>query len=132
MGFERNKVSAAVIQAAIIFVVASILFFRFNRVIGASIAAGVGLFVLTTGLFAPRAFLAFERFWLAVGRVVGVVLTWVMLAPFFYVFFTAARVLLLLRGKDPMNRRCPSDEKTYWIERDPDPEGTRHTYGKQY
>ncbi len=73
--------------------------------------------VLVLGFAAPKAFGAVERFMQAFGRIVGAVLTWVLLVPVFVLIFAPAGVILRLRGKDPMHRRMRDASLSYWIPR---------------
>lgn len=89
-----------------------------------------GLF-LVTGLFMPPVYSVLK--WLVehLVRVLSVAVAWLLLAPFFYVCFTFGRVMLLLKGKDPLCRKCPTDQKTYWMARPKPQEGTEH-FKRQY
>ena len=71
------------------------------------------------GMFVPSAFARIERFFFRFAKVVAMVLTWILLTPLFYLVFTPARLGMKLRGKDPMKRKCPSNESTYWRPRPP-------------
>lgn len=46
-------------------------------------------------------------------------ITFLLLVPFFYLVFVPGRLLLALSGRDPLNRRFPSDEPSYWVKRAP-------------
>lgn len=81
----------------------------------AAIALGIGF----CGVFVPPAFRAIERGLGRFGAGVATGLNWVLLAPLFFLVFAPIRLGLWLRGKDPMQRACPSGEKTYWIPRRP-------------
>ncbi len=98
------------------FVVAAVaaLMIRWGHRIPAAVLFGLGLFILVSGFFFPRAFAAFERLVGLLAHGVGVALTWLLLVPFFYVFFVPGRLMLRLQGKDPLCRRFPSPEKTCW------------------
>ena len=75
--------------------------------------------VLVSGLFFPKVFRALELAGKRLGQWVGTALTWLLLAPFFYLCFVPARLLLRLRGKDPLQRRFPGREASYWTLRKP-------------
>lgn len=75
--------------------------------------------VLVSGLFFPKVFRALELAGKRLGQWVGTALTWLLLAPFFYLCFVPARLFLRLRGKDPLQRRFPGREASYWTLRKP-------------
>lgn len=118
----------ALVQFAVMAVVSSLLWLKFKPV--AIVAGSLAVFVLMTGLFVPRFFEAIDRVLSAFGKIVGMTLTWLLLTPFFLLVFAPGRMLLALRGKDPMQRQCPTDKKTYWTEYQNRP-GLEH-YRKQY
>lgn len=119
----------AVIQAAVIAGVATLLWF-WGRHSGFSLFLYVlAAAVLGSGLFFPPAFSLLERFGRWLGRGVGLGLTWLLLAPFFYLCMVPGRLLLALLGKDPMCRRWERGRESYWADRKPaDPK----FYTRQY
>lgn len=119
----------AALQAAVIAGVASLFYFYGRR-------AGLGLFlyglsavVLIGGLFIPPVFNAFETAGRWLGQAVGAGLTWLLLAPFYYLCVFPGRLVLLLLGKDPLCRRWDRRRDSYWVDRKPAP--TRF-YTRQY
>lgn len=93
-----------------------------GHLIGPAIVWTLAVLVLVGGwLYAPL-FHGFERFGALLARWVSLGVTWVLLTPFFYVAFTFGRLVLLLRGRDPMDRKFPDPERTsFWIPRPPVP-----------
>lgn len=92
--------------------------------------ACVAAFVVISGVFIPRAFLAVEHGFQVFGRWVGAALTWILLVPFFALVFVPGHLMLMLRGKDPLDRAFPAEGKTGW-----QPHRTRKDkdhYSKQY
>jgi hypothetical protein len=109
----------ALTQALIMLAVAALFYYVGHhrvlpRVLGVLAVVNVAL-----GLAAPRAFAALDRALQVFGRWVGQGLSWLLLAPFFYLFFVPARLILAARGKDPMNRRFPDTPASYWTPRRP-------------
>ncbi len=119
----------AVLQAAAIAGVATLLWF-WGRHPGFSLFLyALGAVVLISGLFVPFVFNRFEQFGRRLGQWAGVGLTWLLLAPFFYLCIFPGRLILLLLGKDPMCRRREPGRDSYWTERKPaDPK----FYTRQY
>lgn len=109
----------AVIQSAVGFAVALLMYFWFKKPVMAGIVTGVTLVILACGLFIPPAFKAIERFFLKFGEWVGTGMTWLLLVPFFYLCFVPARMIQELTGKDPLNLKFKANVSTYWIPRKP-------------
>lgn len=120
----------ALIQAPVMALVGSLLFFKWGHVIGACFVWTLAILVLAGGLFHPPLFHAFEKFGQKLAHWVGTGLTWALLLPFFYLCFVPGRFIMALRGRDPLTRKFPSDEPTYWIPRKPVPD--LNQYKKQH
>jgi len=101
-------------QAVIIAAVAVLLRWVLGQTLLPMLLLLVALASLVTGRWLPRAYLRSERWAKALGAALGRVVAWLVLAPFFYVFFTIGRCILAMRGRDPMNRAFPTDLDTYW------------------
>jgi hypothetical protein len=54
------------------------------------------------------------RVFRALTRITRVVLTWVVLTPFFFLVCPLARLVLAVRGRDPLRRRFPAPEASCW------------------
>ena len=67
----------------------------------------------------PRAYRPIHRFGRGLGHVVGKGLAYLLLVPFFYLFFTPVAWLLRLQGRDPLHRGFREANWTYWIRRAP-------------
>jgi hypothetical protein len=108
---------AALLQAAVLGVVG--LFVRF--VLGHDVVAWVVWLLAATalvlGLARPAAFAPLHRFGQFLGRVVGTLLGWLLLAPFYVLGFGAAALVMRLRGADPMQRRMLPAGFSYWVRR---------------
>jgi hypothetical protein len=64
------------------------------------------------------------------GRGVGTVMTWLLLAPLFFLVFAPAGLMGALRRKDPLSRRFPPESDSSWHPR-PQTDARDH-YRKQY
>ncbi len=107
---------AAVVQAVVMGAVAATLILGWHHVLAGRIVAGLALVVLFLGLVWPTLYRPVHSFGQTLGRVVGTVLVYVLLAPFFYLFFTPAALLLRLMGRDPLHRKfkeCEEDRGRY-------------------
>ncbi len=120
----------AVIEFCVVLAVSMFVRFVLKHEIMSTIILCIGSIVLIGGLFIPPVYHGFKRFGAALGRVLALVVTWILLVPFFYIFFTIARLGCLIQGKDLMCRRFDADATTYWVDHPgtPPPE----QYRKQY
>ena len=114
---------AASIQAGVTTAVGAVLRFGFGHHLFPLILWGIAAVVLVLGLFLPRAYRPVHSFGRGLGRFVGKVLMYVLLVPFYYLFFTPVAVLLRLRGRDPLHRGFRDPRHTYWIARGPKERG---------
>ena len=122
--------SAVLVQVAIMAVIGAGLFWGLERRAMGAVVWGLGALVLVSGFFVPSVFAALERFGKKLGKGVGVLLTWGLLAPFYYLCFVPLRLLQKIGGKDPLQLRFPTDEPTYWVSRKPVPKVDQ--YRKQF
>lgn len=125
-----NLRRAALVQAAVLGAVGAVVFGLLGHAMVAVVVWALGGVALLTGLFAPAAFAPLHRFGRFLGRVVGVFLTWLLLAPFYVVGFGIASLVLRLRGADPMQRRMLPAGLSYWVRRRR--EGETDDYSKQF
>jgi len=110
---------AAVLQAAVMTAVGSLLFWWLGHRAMGIIVWGLAAFVLVSGLFVPPVFAAIERSGRWLGKWVGDALTWGLLVPFYYICFIPLRLAFKLKGVDPLCRRIHTDDRTYWTARRP-------------
>ena len=113
-------------KAAIGGLVAAALYFGLRRPVMAVVVAGISLLLLISGFLAPGLYRALEKGFAALGHAAATALTWALLVPVYYLVFGTGRILLVLRGADPMRRRFPTREPSYWDEYHPDPDPKRY------
>jgi len=118
----RHGKGGVLLQAAIPLTVSAVLYFwapfAHARTV-AKVVLGVAAFLLLTGFLAPALFKKIEKLVWGLVHGVGVVMSWLLLAPLFYTFFLGARILLGLRGKDPLHRELDPAAASYWVVREP-------------
>jgi hypothetical protein len=91
----------------------------FDRPVLGAVALGAGTLVLVLGLASPLgAFAALDRTLTLAGHAVGVLLTWLLLAPLFYLVLAPFGLFTRRGAKDPMKRRLDPRAETYWKKRD--------------
>ncbi len=107
----------AVLQAVIMGIVGILLHFGLHHRLFALIVWILAASILMLGLLVPRAYRPIHRFGTWLGWVVGVALLYILLVPFFYLFFFPVSLLLKIQGRDPMHRGMSPVGLTYWIPR---------------
>lgn len=120
----------AAIQFGIMITIAVLLGALLHHRIMACVVLGLAFVVLLSGFFMAPVFRGIERFGRMLATVVTVALTWLLLVPFFYIFFMPAGLILRLRGKDPLHRAWEQERQSYWIDR-PAVSDSRY-YTRQY
>ncbi len=110
--------------------VAGVLRFVFDKHILSAIVCVIAFLVFIGGFFILPIYAGFKRFGLFLAHIVGVGLTWGLLAPFFYICFTLGHISLALKGKDPLHRKLDADRESYWLTHAPIGETGR--YRKQF
>jgi hypothetical protein len=108
---------SGVLRGLVAICAAGVLFY-FGRWIASSVAASLGSLTLGLALASPtKGYVALSRGVERLGELVGTFLTWVLLAPAFFLFFVPFG-LLARRGRgDRIGRRFDRAAKTYWITR---------------
>jgi hypothetical protein len=96
-----------------------VLVILFGKRILGTIALVLAATVCAGGLFVPPLYRAFRSAGAWLGRAAGAALTWLLLAPFFYLCFGLGGWLLRLLGRDPLDRAFDREQATYWTPRKP-------------
>jgi hypothetical protein len=108
---------AALVQALVMGAIGLLLHFVLGHELLARIVWALAGVIVLLGLVAPPAYRPIHRFGRWLGRIVGVALIYVLLVPFFYLFFFAVSLILRLQRRDPMQRSSLPAGLTYWIPR---------------
>ncbi len=110
----------ALIQVVIMLVIAFLLYkFTKHGAVMSKVVLTLAGVVLVCGLFIPPAFAKIEHFGQLLGNWVAIGLTWLLLVPFYYLCFVPGRAIIALRRADPLQRRFPTGDPTYWFPRPP-------------
>lgn len=110
---------SALIQFLVMGLIGAFLFFNLHHLFLARIIWALAGLVLILGLVFPPAYRPIHAFGQWLGRVVGKGLTYLLLVPFFYLFFTPVALILRLQGRDPLHRGFRDPQWTYWLARSP-------------
>ncbi|HEV7672063.1 MAG TPA: hypothetical protein VGS22_26380 [Thermoanaerobaculia bacterium] len=120
------------IQGAVGLVVALLVAFVLHRPTFASVIASIAGIVTLLALVSPLG--AFK--WLTamvekLGRVIGLVVTWILMPVIFFLFFLPVGLFLRARGKTGITRGAEAKLPTYWISTENHPSGPE-TYERQF
>ncbi|MEQ9824630.1 MAG: hypothetical protein ABQ298_09615 [Puniceicoccaceae bacterium] len=77
------------------------------------LAGAVGMIAL----FAPRRLCLIERFGKSVARLAGIIMTYLLLVPFYVGVLGCMRMLFAIRNRDPLHRKWDCSGSSYWIDR---------------
>jgi len=115
-GTEKSAAGSKrpLIESGVTLTVGLILLAGFHKAIIGSIVCAIAVFVLVSGLCIPRAYQGFRKLGERLAKAVGVALTWMLLAPFFYICFASAGIILRLLRRDPLQRAWKPEATTYW------------------
>lgn len=111
-----DRLKRAAIQAAVMSCVGALFYIfieehRYMAIVVWSIAATA----LAMAIALPRLFDAAGKLGGIVKHAVATALTWILLAPIFYIFFSGGRLVLLLQGKDPMRHGFEDGQDSFWL-----------------
>lgn len=77
--------------------------------------------VVLLGLLAPKLLRGLFYAWMAIGLVLGTVVTAIILSLVFFLTLTPIALVMRLLGKDPLNRRLEPEAQSYWIPKQYEP-----------
>jgi len=120
----------AVIQVIVMGAIGFVLYRWIGHETFAKVVWGLAAVILVLGLVAPRAYRPVHRFGLWLGKIIGALLTYVLLIPLYFLVFLPGALVLRLQGRDPMHRRARDRAYTCWIPRRRPAE--RETYSRQF
>ncbi len=79
----------------------------------------IGALFALAALLAPKLMNPLNRLWMGLGRLLGLIVTPIIMSLIFFGVLTPIAILARSRGVDPMRRRYDPSAMTYWIERNP-------------
>lgn len=129
-GSTAPAAATVLTKSAVMVVAGAVLYGWFERQWMGVLVWGLAAVVCGSGFLMPAVFDALDRFGTGLGKVVGQLLTWGLLAPLYYLFFLPMHLILKLRRKDPLRRRLHTGEPTYWLPHKPVTD--RSLYRKQF
>jgi len=82
-------------------------------------------FFLACALALPVVLRPLYFIWMAFAAVAGWFMTRVILAILFYLIITPIGLVMRLTGRDPLDRKFPGKEKSYWVKCEPSQNGSK-------
>jgi len=98
-----------------------------HHTLTAAILAGVGgLIFLLPALVSPALLLPVHRGWMRFALLLGWANSRILLTLLFFLLFTPISWVQKLIGRDPLARRFPDDQPTYWEDRSKETSNPKH------
>jgi len=107
----------ALVQASVLVVVGVLVAVGLGHAVVARVVWSLAGVFLLLGLFWPAGYRPMHAFGQKLGQWVGMILLYILLAPFYLLFFGLVSVGLKWRRRDPMHRTYHDQQWTYWIAR---------------
>jgi hypothetical protein len=104
----------------------SALLFYLKHTTMAAVVCTISAVVFFCSRFLPKAYATIENAGASLSRGAGLVLSWLLLVPVYYSFFTFGRLSMKLRGKDPMARSLLEKAESYWLPTEADVDPARY------
>jgi hypothetical protein len=109
--------------------IAGLLFWKHRA--AAPYWAGLAVLFAGLGLVLPRVLRPLYVVWMTLAYYFSFVMSYVILTLFFFLIMTPVSIILRVLGKDPMHRRFPGKESSYWVSAQ-NYENTIERYSKPY
>ncbi len=116
------------VMTAPLLVIGCALIWR-GRAVGPYVIVVAALFLMAAVAF-PQVLRPVERVWMALARVLSVIMTYVILTVTFFVVITPMGMILRILGKDLLQKKFDSEKSSYWVPVEPD--GPCSRYDKPY
>ena len=88
----------------------------------------VSLLFGAISIIKPELLTRFYRVWVKLGEFIGGIVSKVMMFILYFGVFTPVSFVLKLLGKDLLDKKIDKSQKSYWIERETQPESMRHQF----
>jgi len=91
-------------------------------------AVAVSLFFVAISIIKPELLTRFYQLWTKFGGFMGGIISKVMMFILYFGFFTPVSFVLKLLGKDLLDKKIDKSQKSYWIERETQPQSMKHQF----
>jgi len=118
--FGLSAMAASLVLSAVL------VFLWHAAAIWALVALGAGAAILLCSLVSPRATRVIYLALTIAATPIGLAVSLVMLAAFYFLLLTPVGLLFRLIGRDPLHRTFARKADTYWVPRGPPPSAERY------
>ena len=91
-------------------------------------AVAVSLLFVAVSIIKPELLTRFYHLWTRFGGFMGGIISKVMMFILYFGLFTPVSFVLKLLGKDLLNKKIDKSQKSYWIERETQPQSMKHQF----
>ncbi|MEA3455891.1 MAG: SxtJ family membrane protein [Campylobacterota bacterium] len=88
----------------------------------------VSLLFVAISIIKPELLTRFYHLWTKIGGFIGGIISKVILFILYFGVFTPVSFVLKLLGKDLLDKKIDKSQKSYWIERETQPESMKHQF----
>jgi len=88
----------------------------------------VSFIFIALSILKPELLTQFYKIWMKIGNFIGNIISKVMISVLFFLIFTPIAIILRLAGKDLLNKKISKSQKSYWIEREVQPESMKNQF----
>ena len=91
-------------------------------------AVVISLLFGAISIIKPELLTRFYHLWIKVGEFIGGIVSKVMMFILYFGLFTPVSFALKLLGKDLLDKKIDKSQKSYWIERETQPQSMKHQF----
>ena len=88
----------------------------------------VALIFAVIAFVKPEILSRFYQVWMKVGTFIGGIVSKVMMSVLYFLVFTPIAFILRAMGKDMLNKKIDRSAKSYWVEREKQPESMKNQF----
>ena len=109
-------IRSALIKSLLILALAVVIYVEFKKPVPGIMLGAAAIVMFAVAVVSVKAYILIEKVAMRFGEKVGLAMTWLLLTPFYYLFFSLARLGMALQGKDPLCRAWGTGQKSYWLD----------------
>jgi len=76
----------------------------------------------------PQILTPFYKVWMKFGEFMGRIMSKIIMFILYFGIFTPVAIFLKIIGKDLLNKKVDKSQKSYWIERETQPQSMKHQF----
>lgn len=91
-------------------------------------AVAVSLIFIILAFTKPEMLTKFYQVWMKIGHFIGGIISKIIMFILYFGVFTPISLFLKLIGKDLLNKKVDTSQKSYWINRERQPESMKNQF----